>query len=55
MPEPLFNFRLPRRDHKAIAKAAAELNTDRSSLARSAIRGFLDELQTAGLVSKPLQ
>jgi hypothetical protein len=48
---PLFNFRLPRRDHKAIAKAAEELNCDRSTLARLALRDFLGELHSAGLVS----
>ena len=51
MKQQLFNFRLPRQDHKAIARAAEELGCDRSSLARAALRDFLRELQQDGLVS----
>ena len=54
MSAPLFNFRLPRRDHRAIARAAEELNCDRSTLARLALRDFLGELHSAGLVSNTL-
>jgi hypothetical protein len=52
MSAPLFNFRLPRQDHKAIAKAATELHCDRSSLARLAIRELLGRLQREGLISE---
>jgi hypothetical protein len=51
MSAPLFNFRLARPGHKAIAKAATELDCDRSSLARLALAEYLGRLQTEGLIS----
>ena len=35
-----------------MAKAAEDLHTDRSSLARFAIKRLIGELQTAGLITK---
>ena len=52
MSQPLFNFRLPRQDHKAVAKAASELHCDRSSLARLALHEYLGRLQREGLISE---
>jgi hypothetical protein len=52
MSQPLFNFRLARPAHKAIAKAATELHCDRSSLARMALHEFLRRLNEEGLVSE---
>jgi hypothetical protein len=52
MSDPLFNMRVPRKDQRLIAKAAEDLHTDRSSLARFAIRRLIGELQTAGLITK---
>ena len=52
MSEPLFNFRLARPAHKAIAKAATELHCDRSSLARLALAEYLGKLQREGLISE---
>jgi hypothetical protein len=52
MSAPLFNFRLARPGHKAIAKAATELHCDRSSLARLAISEYLGRLQREGLISE---
>lgn len=52
MANQLFNFRLQRQDHKAVAKAAEELRCDRSALARMALREFLGELEHAGLITK---
>lgn len=52
MSEPLFNFRLTRPAHKAIAKAASELHCDRSTLARMALVEFLDGLHQDGLISE---
>jgi hypothetical protein len=52
MSEPLFNVRMARKDQKLMAKAAEDLHTDRSSLARFAIKRLIGELQTAGLITK---
>jgi len=52
MSQPLFNFRLARPAHKAIAKAAAELHCDRSSLARLALHEYLRRLNGEGLISE---
>ena len=52
MSQPLFNFRLARPAHKAIANAANELHCDRSSLARLAISEYLGRLQREGLISE---
>ena len=52
MADPLFNMRVPRKDQRLIAKDAEDLHTDRSSLARFAIRRLIGELQTAGLITK---
>jgi hypothetical protein len=54
MSHPLFNFRLSKPGHRAIAKAAEELNCDRSALARMALSEFLGELQAEGLISQAL-
>ena len=52
MSEPLFNVRMARKDHKLMAKAAEDLHTDRSSLARFAIKKLIGDLQNAGLITK---
>jgi hypothetical protein len=52
MSEPLFNVRMARKDQKLMAKAAEDLHTDRSSLARFAIKRLIGELQSAGLITK---
>lgn len=52
MSAPLFNFRLARPAHKAIAKAASELHCDRSTLVRAALIEFLDGLHQEGLISE---
>jgi hypothetical protein len=52
MSAPLFNVRLTRPAHKAIAKAASELRCDKSTLARMALVEFLDGLHQEGLISE---